>query len=147
MTDQSIKNRYLYPDNRVHRLLRLSFSAFPICVNSTSIYKLWQLKNWLERRELNSLRAGLEAAALPMSYTPLKWCRHQESNPGHPHYRCGALPAELWRHNKILAQDRGFEPTIDKFRACGSAIELIPNIHVFINFSLSFGKLWNLRKL
>ena len=30
------------------------------------------------------------------------WCRRQDSNSRPPHYKCGALPTELQRHQKIL---------------------------------------------
>lgn len=30
-----------------------------------------------------------------LGYQKEKWCRHEDSNPGHPDYKSGALPSEL----------------------------------------------------
>src|SRR5690554_664130 len=35
-------------------------------------------------------------------HEPVKWCRHQESNPGPTDYKSVALPAELYRRGNAL---------------------------------------------
>lgn len=39
----------------------------------------------------------------------LKWCRHEESNPGPTDYKSVALPTELCRHWLVLVFKRGCE--------------------------------------
>ena len=43
----------------------------------------------------NPLFARLWRPGCCQLHHPNIWCRHKESNPGHPYYKTGALPAEL----------------------------------------------------